>query len=301
MALARAALLQALESRDIVSIQAAMADYADTVQGVQLQSAAFELLARVNLTEVLELDTLITDMRALAMRRRLSAVAAERKSETEVTDDHVADVEPREGETETAEANALPEAIPEAPTQLPPSVAPPATPSPPPLLELASRTMQSADEPHETERPTAVTPAKAAPSKRLTASAESTAKPAAALPALTRVVPASKLKVMVSPGSKWLLSEQQDAHRRREAANMGVVHARGRPSLAAGRPPKGGHGTTAQSRVALPPKVAVTAQKRVALPCAPLTPVGSGRAQAQSPGSLWLEEQVQQGTQRWRS
>ena len=41
------ALLAALDTREVKGIQAAMARYADAVQGVQLQSVAFELVARV--------------------------------------------------------------------------------------------------------------------------------------------------------------------------------------------------------------------------------------------------------------
>ena len=73
---ARAELLAALEARGISRIQAAMAGYADAVQGVQLQAAAFELLARVTHIKEVELDTLIAEMRVLATRRRATAMAA---------------------------------------------------------------------------------------------------------------------------------------------------------------------------------------------------------------------------------
>ena len=80
---ARAELLDALEARGISRIQAAMAGYADAVQGVQLQAAAFELLARVALIKEAELDTLIAEMRVLATRRRATAVAATAEAEAE--------------------------------------------------------------------------------------------------------------------------------------------------------------------------------------------------------------------------
>ena len=73
---ARAELLAALEARGISRIQTAMAGYADAVQGVQLQAAAFELLARVTHIKEVELDTLIAEMRVLATRRRATAMAA---------------------------------------------------------------------------------------------------------------------------------------------------------------------------------------------------------------------------------
>ena len=63
-------LLAALETRNIPTIRDAMAGYADAVQGVQLQSAAFELLTRVNKAKDAELDKLITEMRTLATQRR---------------------------------------------------------------------------------------------------------------------------------------------------------------------------------------------------------------------------------------
>ena len=66
------ALLAALDTRDIPQIQKAMADFADTVQGVQLQSIAFELLGRVHSAKEAELERLIQEMRQLATRRRTS-------------------------------------------------------------------------------------------------------------------------------------------------------------------------------------------------------------------------------------
>ena len=42
------ALLAALDTRDVPSIRTLLAAYAESVQGVQLQSSAFELLARVS-------------------------------------------------------------------------------------------------------------------------------------------------------------------------------------------------------------------------------------------------------------
>eukprot|EP00908_Phaeocystis_cordata_P026424 Transcript_8907.p1 GENE.Transcript_8907~~Transcript_8907.p1 ORF type:complete len:518 (-),score=191.28 Transcript_8907:111-1664(-) len=60
------ALLAALDTRDIATIQSAMANYADAVQGVALQSAAFELVARMNEAKENEIDSLIAEMRQLA-------------------------------------------------------------------------------------------------------------------------------------------------------------------------------------------------------------------------------------------
>jgi len=79
------ALLAALDTREVKGIQDAMARYADAVQGVQLQSVAFELVARVReiesrsqhragtgrgvaarAAEAAEIDNLICEMRELA-------------------------------------------------------------------------------------------------------------------------------------------------------------------------------------------------------------------------------------------
>ena len=59
-------LLTALDTRDIDTIRSAMAEYADTVQGVALQSAAFELVARMEAAKETEMDNLIAEMRKLA-------------------------------------------------------------------------------------------------------------------------------------------------------------------------------------------------------------------------------------------
>ena len=66
---ANTALLAALDSREIPNIRKAMTDYADKVQGVRLQSAAFELLSRVNQANDEELDKLIAEMHRLATTR----------------------------------------------------------------------------------------------------------------------------------------------------------------------------------------------------------------------------------------
>ena len=66
-------LLAALDTRDVQTIQAAMASYADAVQGVQLQSAAFELVARVNEAKGAEIDTLIAEMRQLASTNHIGS------------------------------------------------------------------------------------------------------------------------------------------------------------------------------------------------------------------------------------
>ena len=69
------ALLAALDTRDVPTIRTLLAAYADSVQGVQLQSSAFELLTRVGAAKEAELDTLISRMRALAAVRRPAAPA----------------------------------------------------------------------------------------------------------------------------------------------------------------------------------------------------------------------------------
>ena len=63
------ALLAALDSRAIPTIRKAMQEYADKVEGVRLQSAAFELLSRVSKANDEELDKLIADMHLLATTR----------------------------------------------------------------------------------------------------------------------------------------------------------------------------------------------------------------------------------------
>jgi hypothetical protein len=65
-------LLAALDTRDVKTIQEAMASYADAVQGVQLQSAAFELVAKVNEAKEAEMDALIAEMRQLASKNSAS-------------------------------------------------------------------------------------------------------------------------------------------------------------------------------------------------------------------------------------
>ena len=65
-------LLAALDTRDVKNIQEAMASYADAVQGVQLQSAAFELVAKVNEAKEAEMDALIAEMRQLASKNPAS-------------------------------------------------------------------------------------------------------------------------------------------------------------------------------------------------------------------------------------
>lgn len=66
---ANKALLAALDSRQIPTIRKAMKDYADKVQGVRLQSAAFELLSRVSKANDEELNQLIAEMHLLATTR----------------------------------------------------------------------------------------------------------------------------------------------------------------------------------------------------------------------------------------
>ena len=66
---ANKALLAALDSRQIPTIRKAMKDYADKVQGVRLQSTAFELLSRVSKANDEELNQLIAEMHLLATTR----------------------------------------------------------------------------------------------------------------------------------------------------------------------------------------------------------------------------------------
>jgi len=218
-AAAHAALLDALESRAIPTIRAAMAGYADTVQGVQLQSSAFELLARVNLAQEKELDTLISEMRA---KVRAPAVAA-------------ATVDAEDSEAPPAAESTL-EATPTA------QVAPAAVAEP------------AADSP---------------------ASAKPSVKPLL----LPRRAPISSDTAQLTPGSRWLRSEQQRCSHQRgqQTTQTGAAGSRAKPL------------PSDKLRRSQP-----AGQPRVSWPCAPCSPLAAASAQAVSPGSQWLEEQAKQ-------
>ena len=276
---ARAELLDALEARGIPRIQAAMAGYADAVQGVQLQAAAFELLARVTLIKEVELDTLIAEMRVLATRRRATAVAAtaEAQAEAEVADEATASSEPGDAaqdfltpdegadRAQPKEADTEPGDAAEHSSEQPRALGPPPSPAPPPAAvpspsgspaagpARAPATSPSAAAVAATSATSAapVTPAPAAlpmpaaklttaadpmPAAEPTSTAESTAAraaakaPAAALPPLplpppphlalaSRKPPVTTSLSCMSPGSKWLLSqENQGAQKRAQQA-----------------------------------------------------------------------------------
>ena len=273
---ARAELLNALEARGIGRIQTAMAGYADAVQGVQLQAAAFELLARVTLIKEVELDTLIAEMRVLATRRRATAVAAtaEAEAEAEVADEATASSEPGDAaqdfltpdegaeRTQPKEADTEPGDAAEHSSEQPRALGPPPSPVPPPAaVPSPSGSPAAAPARAPATSPSAaavaatsaapVTPAPAAlpmpaaklataadpmPAAEPTSTAESTAAraaakaPAAALPppplpppphlALApRKPPVTTSLSCMSPGSKWLLSqENQGAQKRAQQA-----------------------------------------------------------------------------------
>ena len=270
---ARAELLDALEARGIPRIQAAMAGYADAVQGVQLQAAAFELLARVTLIKEVELDTLIAEMRVLATRRRATAVAAtaEAQAEAEVADEATASSEPGDAaqdfltpdegadRAQPKEADAEPGDAAEHSSEQPRALGPPPSPAPPPAaVPSPSGSPAAAPARAPATSPSAaavaatsaapVTPAPAAlpmpaaklttaadpmPAAEPTSTAESTAAraaakaPAAALPLpppphlalASRKPPVTTSLSCMSPGSKWLLSqENQGAQKRAQQA-----------------------------------------------------------------------------------
>jgi hypothetical protein len=171
---ARAELLAALEARGISRIQAAMAGYADAVQGVQLQAAAFELLARVTHIKEVELDTLIAEMRVLATRRRANAMTATAEA--------------------VAEADATSSVV----------AAPRAAPSPPNLVAAAPVTpapAMAAAEPMPAAEPTstAATESGAAPAAAKAAAALPLARPPR-LPLARRDPLATTLLSCMSPG-----------------------------------------------------------------------------------------------------
>ena len=171
---ARAELLAALEARGISRIQAAMAGYADAVQGVQLQAAAFELLARVTHIKEVELDTLIAEMRVLATRRRANAMTATAEA--------------------VAEADATSSVV----------AAPRAAPSPPSLVAAAPVTpapAMAAAEPMPAAEPTstAATESGAAPAAAKAAAALPLARPPR-LPLARRDPLATTLLSCMSPG-----------------------------------------------------------------------------------------------------
>ena len=273
---ARAELLNALEARGIGRIQTAMAGYADAVQGVQLQAAAFELLARVTLIKEVELDTLIAEMRVLATRRRATAVAAtaEAEAEAEVADEATASSEPGDatqdfltpdestdcaqpkgGDTEPGDAaehsSEQPRALGPPPSPVPPPAAvpspsgsPAAAPARAPATSPSAAAVAATSAAPVTPAPAALpmpaakltTAADPMPAAEPTSTAESTAAraaakaPAAALPPLPlpppphlalapRKPPVTTSLSCMSPGSKWLLSqENQGAQKRAQQA-----------------------------------------------------------------------------------
>ena len=173
---ARAELLAALEARGISRIQAAMAGYADAVQGVQLQAAAFELLARVTHIKEVELDTLIAEMRVLATRRRANAMTA--------TAEAVAEADA------TSSVVAAPRAAPSPPNLV---AAAPVTPAP--AEPMAAAEPMPAAEPTST----AATESGAAPAAAKAAAALPLARPPR-LPLARRDPLATTLLSCMSPG-----------------------------------------------------------------------------------------------------
>ena len=120
------ALLAALDSRQIPTIRKAMKDYADKVQGVRLQSAAFELLSRVSKANDEELNTLIAEMHLLATTRMEKGM--ERRASMDLP--RQASVGIRRG----SNASLRP------PPPLPPKASlPPAPPMPPPRPAAPAR------------------------------------------------------------------------------------------------------------------------------------------------------------------
>ena len=220
---ARAELLAALEARGISRIQAAMAGYADAVQGVQLQAAAFELLARVTHIKEVELDTLIAEMRVLATRRRATAMAA--------TAEAVAEADA------TASVVAAPRAAPTAPV----------TPAP------AAEPMPAA-EPVPTAEPTSTAATESAAAQAAApeaAAALPLARPPRLPPARRDPLAATPVSCM-SPGSWWLLAQENQAQENRGAQRRPSAFGRGQPRV---------NSSTAPC---------------IGVPRAPLSPVGSG-------------------------
>ena len=237
MAEARAELLAALEARGISRIQTAMAGYADAVQGVQLQAAAFELLARVTHIKEVELDTLIAEMRVLATRRRATAMAATAEAVAEA--DATASV--------VAAQRAAPSPNRPSPSQAPtPVAAAPVTPAP------AAEPMPAA-EPVPAAEPTstAATESGAAPAAPEAAAALPLARPPRLPPARRGPLAATPLSCM-SPGSRWLLAQENQAQENRGAQRRPSAFGRGQPRVNSSTTPC------------------------IGVPRAPLSPVGSG-------------------------
>ena len=245
---ARGELLAALEARGISRIQAAMAGYADAVQGVQLQAAAFELLARVTHIKEVELDTLIAEMRVLATRRRATAMAA--------TAEAVAEADA------TASVVAAPRAAPSpnrpSPSQAPTLVAAaPVTPAPAAEPVPAAELMPAAE-----PTSTTATESGAAPAAPEAAAALPLARPPRLPPARRDPLAATPLSCM-SPGSRWLLAQQNQAQENRGAQRRPSAFGRGQPRVNSS-----------------------TTTPCIGVPRAPLSPVGSGdRPEAQGSAS----------------
>ena len=268
---ARAELLDALEARGISRIQAAMAGYADAVQGVQLQAAAFELLARVALIKEAELDTLIAEMRVLATRRRATAIAAtaEAVAEAGVANEATASTEPCDAAHEVTPGDGTHRpnedvtewggatghgfeqlhALGSPPPPVPPPAAAVPSPSGSPAAAAPARAMATSPSPAAVGATSAapVTPASAtepAPAADPTPAAEPTSAAAAAaeptathasahaadalplapppqLALMSRKPPAASSLSCMSPGSMWLLSqENQGAQKRAQHAQQ---------------------------------------------------------------------------------
>lgn len=268
---ARAELLNALEARDIPSIQAAMSGYADAVQGVQLQTAAFELLSRVNMAKEVELDTLIVEMRKLATRRRASIAATvefdEAEEETHVRDEATDHIQPKEADTEFDGAVPVPVC----------SVAECGVAEC--GVERLRQPGSPAGAPTDTTASLAETATFAASETPADPTEPASAKAAAVLPVLQRLMPAASKPTQgcMSPGSKWLRSQE----------NQGAQ-----------RPTQVDAGSKKSFLIGQLQRSSVAGQMRVSLPRGPLSPVGAPSAQAQSPGSQWLNEQA--ATQRRR-
>ena len=237
---ARAELLAALEARGISRIQAAMAGYADSVQGVQLQAAAFELLARVTHIKEVELDTLIAEMRVLATRRRATAMAA--------TAEAVAEADA------TASVVAAPRAAPTAPVTPASAAEPmPAAEQVPSAEQVPAAEPMPAAEPVPAAEPTstAATEPTAAPAAPEAAAALPLARPPRLPPARRGPLAATPVSCM-SPGTRWLLAQENQAQENRGAQRRPSAFGRGQPRV---------NSSTAPC---------------IGVPRAPLSPVGSG-------------------------
>ena len=274
---ARAELLNALEARGIGRIQAAMAGYADAVQGVQLQAAAFELLARVTLIKEVELDTLIAEMRVLATRRRATAVAAtaEAEAEAEVADEATASSEPGDAaqdfltpdegaeRTQPKEADTEPGDAAEHSSEQPRALGPPPSPAPPPAA-VPSPSGSPAAAP---ARAPATSPSAAAVAATSATSAAPVTPAPAALP-----MPAAKLTTAADPTPA--ADPTSTAEPTATAESTAARAAAKAPAAALPLPP--------------PPDLALASRK----------PPATTSLSCLSPGSKWFLSQENQGAQK---